>query len=272
MKFIQLVALAALTLVSTCALAQLPFIIIIPSYNNEQWCERNLLSALEQNYDNFQIIYINDCSKDRTYDLVLELIKTHPRGNKVILINNSERCGSALGNLYKAIHACPDEAIIVTVDGDDWLAHDKVLARLEQEYADPNVWMTHGSYLSWPAYTRDPWIHPLPQSVIDNHAYRRYQWVTTHLRTFYARLFKLIKKEDLLYQDSFFSMAGDLAWMFPLLEMAGNHSRYIEDVLYIYNRGNPISDRYIDRTLQVQLEQVIRAKNSYAPLSTLFIS
>ncbi len=37
-------------------------------------------------------------------------------------------------------------------------------------------------------------------------------------------------------------MAGDVALIIPLLEMAGEHVRYIDEVLYLYNRINPISD------------------------------
>lgn len=240
---------------------ELPFVIIIPSYNNERWCEKNLLSALQQHYENYYIIYINDCSTDQTYDIIKKLVNSHPRRDKVILINNSIRCG-ALENLYNAIHTCPDYSIIVTLDGDDWLAHSFVLNRLNKEYSNPDVWMTYGSYLSWPSNTRDSWIHALPAQVVNSHAYRKYQWVTTHLRTFYAKLFKLIKKEDLLYNNLFFPMAGDLAFMFPMLEMAANHSRYIEDILYIYNRNNPISDN-MQRNKQRELEFEIRKRPPY---------
>ncbi len=273
MKNIRSILIILLTIIFFRPLTaqQLYFVVIIPSYNNEQWCEKNLLSALEQDYDNYHIVYINDCSADRTYDLMVTLIKTHPRGHKVILINNMQRCG-ALENLYNAIHSCPDTAIIVTLDGDDWFAHNKVLTTLNHEYTDPNVWITYGSYVSWPANTRDPWIHALPQSIIESKSYRRYPWVTTHLRTFYARLFKLINKEDLLYNNAFFPMTWDLAFMFPMLEMAGNHSRYIEDILYIYNRSNPIGDRATNRSFQIQLEQEIRGKKAYDSLEKLFIT
>lgn len=248
---------------------QLPFVIIIPSYNNEQWCQKNLLSALEQDYDNFYIIYINDCSTDQTGILVADIAHNHVRKEKLTVYNNTTRHG-ALTNLYDEIHSCPDGVIIATLDGDDWFANNQVLNRLNQEYINHDVWMTYGSYVSWPQNTRDSWIHPLPASVIANHSYRSYQWVTTHLRTFYARLFKLVKKEDLLYQGEFFQMTWDMAFMFPMLEMAKDHAHYIDDMLYVYNRSNPIGDRTSNRALQEMLEQIIRTKAPYNPIKNLF--
>ena len=42
------------------------FVIITPSYNNEEWVEPNLASMLNQTYTNWRTIYINDCSTDNT--------------------------------------------------------------------------------------------------------------------------------------------------------------------------------------------------------------
>ena len=45
-----------------------PFVVIVPSYNNSEWVERNLRSIFEQKYDNFRVIYIDDASTDGTWD------------------------------------------------------------------------------------------------------------------------------------------------------------------------------------------------------------
>ena len=60
-----------------------------------------------------------------------------------------------------------------------------------------------------------------------------------HLRTFYAGLFKKIKLGDFLFQGQFFQAACDTAFMFPMLEMAGNKAVHIQDILYVYNQANP---------------------------------
>lgn len=269
LKIITLFLRITCLLFACCQAAQLPIIVVIPSYNNQEWCERNVLSALEQNYNNYHIVYINDSSTDATGQLVHTVASRHPHRAKITIINNQKRQG-ALANLYHIIHTCPDNAIIVTLDGDDWFPHSQVLQRINGEYADPATWMTYGSYLSWPDNKRDSWIHKIPDTVIANKTYRQYQWVTTHLRTFYARLFKMIHKEDLLYEGEFFPMTWDLAFMFPMLEIARHHAHYIDDILYVYNRRNPIGDRNSNRELQIKFESIIRAKVSYASIDKLF--
>ncbi|MGE5196845.1 MAG: glycosyltransferase family A protein, partial [Anaerolineae bacterium] len=123
-----------------------PFVIVIPSYNNEKFCKRNLDSALEQNYHNFRIIYIDDCSTDETYQKAQDVIKASQQGRRVTFIRNEKNRG-ALFNLYQVIHHCNDEEIIVALDGDDFLAHQEVLSTLNHIYHDPGIWMTYGSFL-----------------------------------------------------------------------------------------------------------------------------
>ena len=52
-----------------------PIVIVIPSYNNKDWYEKNLKSVLTQNYKNYRIIYLDDVSTDRTGELIKKFIK-----------------------------------------------------------------------------------------------------------------------------------------------------------------------------------------------------
>ena len=104
-------------------------VVVIPSYNNSRYYKANLDSVLSQKYTNFRAIYIDDCSPDGTGDLVEEYIKQHDTHNRITLIKNSTRQG-AMANLYHAIHSCDDNDIILTLDGDDWFAHKKVLSKI----------------------------------------------------------------------------------------------------------------------------------------------
>ena len=48
------------------AIRERSIVVIIPSYNNVRWVEKNLMSVFEQKYENFRVIYIDDCSTDGT--------------------------------------------------------------------------------------------------------------------------------------------------------------------------------------------------------------
>jgi glycosyltransferase involved in cell wall biosynthesis len=240
------------------------FVIIIPSYNNSRWYRKNLQSAISQNYSNFRIVYTDDHSSDNTGNLVGEFLKENDKTGLVKLIKNNNRIGS-LNNLYNMIHSCDDNEIIVTLDGDDWFPHSDVLSTLNVVYND-DVWMTYGQYRSYPD-NRIGCSKQIPIDVINNCSYRSYQWCSSHLRTFYAWLFKLIKKEDLQHNGKFYPMAWDLPMMFPMLEMSGHHHRFLNEVLYIYNYDSPINDAKVNLALQEGLEAVARSKQKYELLN-----
>lgn len=240
-------------------------VIIVPSYNNEKWCKKNLDSIRQQNYDNFKVIYINDNSIDKTGKLVESYIKAYKLEEKFTVINNKKRRG-ALENQYNAIHACSNDDIIVLVDGDDQLSHSDVLKIINSQYQNKDIWVTYGQLRVIPSgkiweCTR------FSQNIIKKNEFRKTPFFVSHLRTFYAGLFKLIKKEDLFYQGNFFSMTGDRAVMAPLIEMTGGKFAYIPDILYFYNTANQISDYNVDSELQCKLNDIIMNMPPYKPVS-----
>lgn len=236
------------------------FVIIIPSYNNEKYINKNLTSVLNQDYENYEIIYIDDASKDKTYDISLNILSSQ---NKVPyqLIRNTENQG-ALSNIYNAVSSLEKYDVVVTVDGDDWLATNNVLNILNDAYSDNNVWLTYGSFESFPKKNLNI-CQSIPREVIISNSFRNYKWVSSHLRTFYAGLFQKIKKEDLMHDKKFIDITTDQAYMFPMLEMAGDRLKFIDDITYIYNIQNPINDFKIRLENQQKMEKYIRGLPKY---------
>lgn len=268
-------------------------VVVIPSYNNIEWYGRNLSSIMNQEYGNFRILYINDCSTDGTDAAVEHFAKEHPRGPfRVItfdegssesileitskfkaeinqekafftLVNNLKRCDT-LANQYRAFHSCDDHEIIITVDGDDWLADNEVLKKINQTYSSGEVWMTHGTLVEYPNGDIN-WSLPIPQELVATNMVRQCRF-PSHLRTFYAWIFKKIALEDLLYEGKFFAMTGDMAIMLPILEMAGERHLFIHEPIYMYNMTNPISHGKVNAELQRSLDRYIRSMPPYQRL------
>ena len=187
--------------------------------------------------------------------------------SNIELINNIERKG-ALHNIYDMVHSCDDSEICVDLDADDILSGPNVLKRLNEEYQNPNVWMTWGSYLDSSNMSRGC-CKPYEQPVIDKNAYHIVPWRCSHLRTRISALFKKIKKEDLMYQGKFFMSAWDLSYQLRMLSMAAGKFSYINDIMYIYNNDNPISDYKIRAQEQAFYDRYIRSQKPYDKLDKL---
>ena len=68
------------------------FSVIIPLYNREKTIERAIRSVLNQTFQNFEIIVVDDCSSDTSSDIVKRLIE---KDSRIIYLRNdvnSERC------------------------------------------------------------------------------------------------------------------------------------------------------------------------------------
>jgi len=239
------------------------FVILICSYNNSSWVKQNIYSALNQNHENFRIIYVNDASKDDTLIQLEKALANHTKKDLVRIINNSANQG-AMANIYYTIHNyVQDDEIVCLLDGDDFLANDNILSFLDQVYQTKKnkCWMTYGQYKGYPNgnvgqcknYSR-------------RKSFRDQPFLCSHLRTFYAWLFKKIAKEDLEYEGAFLNVAWDVAMMLPMIEMASNHYVCIPKILYLYNENNPISDFRIKLERQQFLANFIMSKNPYNSL------
>ena len=238
------------------------FKIIVPFYNAEEWIKVCIRSVKLQNYKNFQCILVDDISTDNSAEIAEQEIANDDR---FVLVRNTEKA-YALKNIYDAIALSEphEEDIIVTLDGDDWLANKDVLSKLNSVYAQNSCWLTYGSYAEYPEGVRGKFAKKIPQHIIRSSAFRQHEWCSSHLRTFKHHLWGKIKREDLLdAEGNFYRMAWDLAFMFPMLEMCGNKSHFIKDIMYVYNMANPLNDHKIDNSYQRKLEVEIRNKQRY---------
>jgi glycosyltransferase involved in cell wall biosynthesis len=80
------------------------FLIIIPFYNVENQLEESIEGILQQYYQNFHLVLINDASTDSSPDIALKY-KNHP---KITLLNNSNNRG-AYYSVNKALSKFKDE-------------------------------------------------------------------------------------------------------------------------------------------------------------------
>ena len=265
-QIIALFLLIGMQWIQATLIVEKPLVVVIPSYNNARWYKQNLDSIFSQKYCNYRVIYIDDCSTDGTYELVEEYVKATGQENRVTLIRNEVNRG-IFANHYRAVHMCDDYEIVLNVDGDDWLHDDQVFNKVNQAYTDSDVWLTYGQFKSWPE-NKAGFCKRSPKHVIERNAYRDFTWRASHMRTFYAWLFKRIKLKDCLYNGEMYRLCADMVMMYPMLEMAGGkHLHVMDDLLYVYNESEPkncFSDKYLT---QLHCSRAIRNSKKYMALT-----
>jgi len=213
-----------------------PMVLVITSYNNAEWYKKNLDAVFSQDYSNYRVVYVDDCSTDGTGELVAQYIKERALEEKILLIRNKLRMFK-MYNLVHVIHNfCKDEEIVLDYDGDDWYCRDDTLSLINDAYEDQNVWMTYGNWVGFPKGETSN-CREVPEEVIRDSFYRYHSWITSAQRTFYAWLFKKIRIPDLMRGKNFVRATIDMAYMFPMLEMSGGKFKFIEEVVYVYNKA-----------------------------------
>lgn len=235
-------------------------VILTTTYNCESFVERSIMSIMSQRHKDFKCYITDDMSTDNTVKIIKQTIKDDPR---FILIENHEKFYQP-GNYEQVIRwrGIEGDEICVEVDGDDWLPNSNVFTKINEVYQDENVWMTSGSFKYHDG--RQGFANP-PSRFTD---IRKQTFTLSHLRTWKAWLWKKILPEDLKDEnDKFWSVAGDLAFMFPMLEMAGQeHYRFLSDINYIYNESNPMNDHKVNLNKVMETVHKIRNKKEYTKL------
>ena len=243
------------------------FSIIIDTCNHEKWIEKCITSCINQDYENFEIIILDAKSDDKTFEICKEFELKNP---KIKVFQNEQRQPQVI-NFINLANYSSDKSILVSVDGDDWLKNNSVLNKLNEIYSSEDVWMTYGTYEEFPYRDVSMFYHEYPKNIVENNDFRNYRWLSSHLRTFRKELLLKIDLIDLKNEnDEWLLTTGDQAIMLPMLEMSGFNSKYVDDILYVYNVSDNSRDTYLNEKKQIEYANYIRKKNKYKKIEKLY--
>lgn len=100
--------------------------ILMTAYNSEKTIEKAIKSVLDQSFKNWELIIVDDCSKDKTN----EIIKSYSnKFTNIIYITNTINSGAYL-SLNKAMEISKGD-YITKLDSDDYYHKDKILCQLK---------------------------------------------------------------------------------------------------------------------------------------------
>lgn len=132
--------------------------ILVPIYGVEQYIERCARSLFEQTYQNLEYVFVNDCSPDRSLELLLNVIKDYPqRKNAVRIVSHEKNRGLAAARNTALEYATG--VFICHVDSDDWVDPQMVECLVSRQLeTDADIVSCDAiiHYPSWERYWEEP--------------------------------------------------------------------------------------------------------------------
>ncbi|WP_066756204.1 glycosyltransferase family 2 protein [Sphingobacterium populi] len=109
--------------------------VIVPNYNHAPFLEQRLNSILNQTYQGFELIIMDDCSSDESRD-VIDQYANHPKVSHIVY--NEKNSGSTFKQWEKGIALANGEWIWIA-ESDDWAEPNFLEELICQTNGSPNT-------------------------------------------------------------------------------------------------------------------------------------
>jgi len=218
--------------------------VIVPIYNAEKVLEKCIKSILGQTFDDFELILVNDGSKDRSPD-ICEKYSAQDRRIKVIHKQNE---GHIMAR-QTGLEATSSE-YVTFVDADDWL-DSAALEILYREAVGSNADVTvccsykviggstlikqkHNNdyFIDNKLYTNEDVKNKLVEAYLFGHPFPGYLWGKLYKRELLLSSGKYMKHIKFLFEDVYYNME---------MLLKSNKVKLIDAPLYYYRAGGTTS-------------------------------
>lgn len=99
--------------------------ILVPVYSVEKYIERCARSIFEQTYQNLDIVFVDDCTPDKSIEILRRVLDDYPeRKAQTRIIRHEHNQGLAAAR--NTAVAAATGTFLTHVDSDDWLELDAV--------------------------------------------------------------------------------------------------------------------------------------------------
>ena len=105
---------------------------MVPVYGVEKYIERCARSLFEQTYENLEYIFVDDCSPDKSMEILMRVMEDYPnRKEQVRIIHHEHNRGLAAAR-NTALDAATS-SFITHVDSDDYLSLEAIQLLVEKQ-------------------------------------------------------------------------------------------------------------------------------------------
>lgn len=235
-------------------------IIITTFFNSEKYIEKCIDSVISQDYENYELYLIDDCSTDNTAETVKRKISSFaPKTKeKIKFIQNYENKGAVRNQVETLKNITSGDEIVIILDGDDNLVNNNNIFNFYNNlYQNDQTEFTYGS--CWSVCDQIPLVaQEYPEEIKRARKYRnhRFNWIIpyTHTRTFRAKLIKDIDDNNFKnFLGEWYKAGGDGSVFYSVIEQADPEKiKVVQDIFYNYNDSNSLNDYKINSELQNQ--------------------
>jgi glycosyltransferase involved in cell wall biosynthesis len=227
--------------------------IIIPVYGVEHYIERCCVSVFEQTNKNFELIFVNDCSRDNSEKILLEVIERYAHLNISINIIKHEVNKGISATRETGLNAAQGEYILY-IDSDDYIAPN-MLELLANRAHESNADIVYCDYYD---LKNDELIYQkqslsVTEPLLMTAAMLRSEIVWTPWNKIFK---KSLATANNIHWPVNINVGEDLVVMAKLFAYA-KKIEYVDEALYIYNRDNVNS--YINSWSVSSCQQSIKA-------------
>lgn len=218
--------------------------VIIPVYNSENTIRKCLKSLLEQSYDNYEAIIVNDGSTDKSKTIINEMIKNDHR----FYLINQKNSGSSSARKTGLNNISNDSEYFCFLDSDDYFDKDFLLKMIKTAVINQADIVQCGYSKFIGSYKYNDYLADcLKKNAVYNHdqimkkLYISYFGISNFPGYLHTKLYKSYLKNIILklpVKVKF--MADDLSINIRILPLC-NKIAIITDKLYFYRAGGGTS-------------------------------
>lgn len=186
--------------------------VIIPNYNHAPYLKKRIDSVLNQTYQNFEVIILDDVSKDNSKEIIEEY-KNHPKISHIVY--NDVNSGSTFKQWEKGINLAKGEWIWIA-ESDDFCEDNLLETLVEQIKTHPSIGLSYCQSIFYNEIENDLSPHRSTNHIIEFIKKENYlELKLVPFTTLINASMAIFKKE--LYLDipkdyTNFKLAGD--WVF----------------------------------------------------------
>jgi len=217
------------------------FTVIIPNYNHARFLQQRIDSVLNQTFDNFEVIIIDDCSTDNSREIIEEY-RSNPKVSSIIF--NRVNSKSPFKLWEKGLQLAKAELIWVA-ESDDFCENNFLEAAHSSFKQFSSIGLFYSDGL---IYDEDNKANYKTFSEIKNHLYKTDKWSLSHFEKGETELNNYLKFDCTINNVSGMVFKKKIAESFC---SKGSEFRYFGDWFYYINISFQADLYYCNQPLNI---------------------